>query len=291
MYRYVELFKRESMGLQEKPYIFLDIDGTISSSIHSIDPAVENYLTALALSGYMLIFVTGRSPSWAKKALSFLDAPFILAVQNGAVISAMPEERIIKESYFHKSALSRIDALGVGKDYVVYTGFEDNFRCYYRKKRFSDSEKELLLGRSLAIGEVWVEVESFAEMPVETFPAIKFFGDKDSLYPIAETLEKSLNLFMPVISDPVLIGGGVAQGTVTNKGDVVDIVLSIYGKRPIIAAGDDMNDYEMLKKADIKLAIETAPQKILDLSDIICPAAKDAGIIEGLDRAIALCTK
>lgn len=268
-----------------KSYIFLDIDGTISSSIHKIEDAVAQYLCDLSSEGYLLVFVTGRSYFWAKKALSFLPTPFILAVQNGAMISSMPEETVIKKSFIAKDLLKIVDRLIPKKaSYVIYTGIENHFRCYYIPDNISAAERELLLERSKATHETWIALNSFEELPVDTFPAIKFFGEASSLKSIANTLQKSLNIFIPVIIDPVLKGRFVAQGTLTNKGTVVDIIKTLYGQRKVIAAGDEMNDLEMLQKADIKLVIETAPQEILQIADLICSAEK--GLIEGLKKCL-----
>ncbi len=72
-------------------------------------------------------------------------------------------------------------------------------------------------------------------------------------------MEKNAGLHVPVIADPVIKGSFVAQGTLTNKGDVIDVVRKIKGAGALIAAGDDRNDLEMLMKADIKSGCRTAP--------------------------------
>lgn len=269
-------------------YIFLDIDGTISSSLHSVEPEVASYLNALSVSGFQLIFVTGRSYLWAKKSLSFLHGPYLLSWQNGALILEMPEEKVLSQKYIGKKTLSLLDPIAKAslQDYVVYTGRENNSLCYYRKGIFSEDQEKILLERAERVGEEWISVDSFEDLPVDSFPAVKFFGGQNQLRSIADQASHVVHLHIPVIADPVVKGSFVAQGTMTNKGDVVDAVVEIKGKRPVIAAGDDMNDLEMLKKADIKVAIETAPKDLLSISDIVCPAADKSGIITGLTQAI-----
>ncbi|CRX38426.1 HAD-IIB family hydrolase [Estrella lausannensis] len=273
---------------EKSAYIFLDIDGTISSSLHSVEPEVAAYLNALAASGHQLVFVTGRSYLWAEKSLSFLQGSYLFSCQNGALIQEMPSRRVLFQNYIEKEMLSLLDRIAepFRQDYVVYTGRENNSLCYYRESLFTSCQEKTLLDRAQSVGEEWISVASFRDLPVESFPAVKFFGGQNELQSIADEISKAAHLHIPVIVDPVVKGSFVAQGTMTSKGDVVDAVVEMKGARPVVAAGDDMNDLAMLRKADIKVVVETAPKDLLMMSDIICPPADKSGIITGLSQAI-----
>ncbi len=49
----------DSRGMKRRVYIFLDIDGTISSSVHKIEKKEVLYLNEISSLGINLVFVTG----------------------------------------------------------------------------------------------------------------------------------------------------------------------------------------------------------------------------------------
>lgn len=273
---------------KKRVYIFLDIDGTISSSVHTIEPEVALYLNEISSRGFILVFVTGRSYQWALDSLKFLRSPYLFSWQNGAVVAAIPSGEILYKKYIGKSAILITDKIAEehSEDYVIYTGIENDSRCYFRKPLAATDKGKQLLERASSIGEEWIAVDSFHDLPVDSFPAIKFFGREASLQKISKEVATCAGLHIPVIADPVIKGSFVAQGTLTNKGDVVGVVKKIKGEGSVIAAGDDRNDFDMLMKADIRVAVATAPEELLAISDIQCGPASESGIVEGLKMAL-----
>jgi hydroxymethylpyrimidine pyrophosphatase-like HAD family hydrolase len=66
-----------------------------------------------------------------------------------------------------------------------------------------------------------------------------------------------------------------------------DVIAATGERGKVIAAGDDYNDESMLKVADVKVVMATAPQDLLLKADVVAPAASEEGIIAGLEAAIA----
>ena len=72
-----------------------------------------------------------------------------------------------------------------------------------------------------------------------------------------------------------------------SKGDALEKLLELDTiKRPIIVAGDDMNDLSMFKVADISIAMKDGAQALIEKADIIAPAASSEGIITGIQEAL-----
>jgi hydroxymethylpyrimidine pyrophosphatase-like HAD family hydrolase len=91
------------------------------------------------------------------------------------------------------------------------------------------------------------------------------------------------------IKDPITKGVYniliTAQGV--TKGGALRKVRSFFLKKaPFIAAGDDLNDVSMLQEADIAIAMETAPDEVLALGDILAESAAKMGIIPALEKAM-----
>ena len=82
-----------------KTLIALDIDGTITSDLHSLPEQVIDYFETIVQQGDLLAFITGRSFSLANSILGKLNFPYLLALHNGAIILQMPERRIISKQY------------------------------------------------------------------------------------------------------------------------------------------------------------------------------------------------
>ena len=268
--------------------IALDIDGTLTSDLHHLPEKVESYLEELAASGIKIVLITGRCFSLAYPPLKSWTFPYLLAIHNGAVILRMPDKEIISKHYIDPSIIETIDGIVSDEetDYALYTGIENEDICYFRPDRFSPTLREYVQRRAQVCGENWVAVESFNSIPLNCLTAVKFFGDKESAWRIKENVEEKLALHVPVITDPVDRSIYIAQATHPgiDKGTAVENVLN--GEEFIvIAAGDDYNDLPMLKKADVKIVMASAPVELMRIADIVAKPAQDLGIIEALENA------
>lgn len=276
-----------------KGTIALDIDGTITVEHHSMPDKVIEFLDKLVHKGWNIVFITGRTFAWGYSVLQALPFEYFYAVQNGAIILKMPSRTILSKKYLDRSIFPIMDAicLGEASDYVLFSGFEENDQCFYRPERFSDSLLQFLEKRIAALKENWKPVKTFDEVSIREFPSVKCFGLLDSAMRIAKKIEEKAGLHVPLIRDPFDPQYFVAQATHAdvNKGEALRDVLRLsQAKGVVIAAGDDVNDLTMLEAADIKVAMQNAPQNLLAIADVIAPPASEFGIIEGLSRAIDL---
>lgn len=268
-----------------------DIDGTLTDNPFDMPLSIAVTLREVYQSGWSIIFLTGRPFVWGVKPLLQLDFPYHFAVINGANLLQMPQAVLVEELLVPKSLLSKFDDFCKihDTDYVAYSGFSGSDVCYYRPKRFKEAQLEYLKKRSANVGEVWVPVESFADVDVSGFASIKCFGDHNLCQKMSQFMEKSLDLHAPTIRDPFKNEQYVAQATrkECTKGHILKRFAEIIGnKGPIIAAGDDYNDVSMFKVADVSIVMETAPKDILVMADYVAPPAKDAGLASLLPEVI-----
>lgn len=272
----------------KKEIIALDIDGTLTSDLHSLPREVEQYLKKISEGGTDVVLITGRCFSLAYPPLKDWDFSYQLAVHNGAVILQMPEKRIISKQYIDSSVISVLDEIVQTEetDFGLYTGIENQDVCYFRPERFSENLREYVRMRAKICRENWHEVESFEGLPLHCLTAIKFFGDQASALRIQRQVEEKLDLHIPVIRDPIDESVYIAQAThpQVDKGTAVDRVKNGQDSF-VIAAGDDLNDLPMLEKADVKIVMESAPASLKEIADLIAKPAKNHGIIEAIDNA------
>ena len=273
-----------------KGIIALDIDGTITNDIHSTPPKVVDYLHSLAESGWVIVFATGRSFSMAHLIDQAFTFPHYLALYNGAQTISMPEKKIVSQEYLDFSILIEVEKIlqNEDTDCVVYTGMENNDICYWRPSFFSSELQDYLRERAKIFKEEYREKEDFSDLMTHGIVALKCYGTFKTCEKIAERA-KNLPLHITIVQDPIKEGMYVLVLTAVNgdKGKAIKKLKEIIDpKCRVIAAGNDLNDISMLLIADISCVINSAPQKMKDMADIIAPGVEEFGVITALKKAI-----
>lgn len=274
-----------------KGIIALDIDGTITAESHSIDLQVVEYLYSLYQEKWMLVFITGRPFSWGWSVLRHLPFSYFYAVQNGATLLSMPSGTVLKQKLLDKDILPKMDLICEDEhtDFIIYSGYEHGDICYYRPERFSDELNQYLQRRSGSLKEKWQPVESFDHLSLNHFASLKCFAKDDQAHRLANRIESAIGLHVPLNRDPFDFNYYVIQAThpEATKGGVLSYMKQLTGiASPVIAAGDDGNDLTMLQEANYKIVMQTAPEEIRKIADLIALPATENGIIEGLKQGI-----
>ena len=276
--------------------IALDIDGTLTAEMHALNEPVVHTLNDLYHQGWKFIFITGRPFHWGFSTLQSLAFPYVLAVQNGALLLEMPTQKILCRKYLEHKLIPRLHQLCLQEqtDFVIYTGFENQDLCYFRPENFSPSLLAYVKERTRALDENWIPLETFFSLPVVRFASIKFFAEREQATRISHWLENEMMLHAPPNRDPYDPEIYVIQGThpEATKGDALQQFIGFTeNSGPIIAAGDDYNDQSMLQKAHVKIVMGNAPATLLDMADVVAPPADQNGIIQGLLEAVHLLEK
>lgn len=271
--------------------IALDIDGTITAEAERIPPEVIQFFHDLYQKGWQFIFITGRPFQWGMRSLHRLPFPYAVAVQNGALLVEMPSEHILARRYLSQTDIPKMEAICAQHhtDFVIYTGYENQDQCYYRPKKFPSEVLEYVQKRTTQLGEKWLPTQTFEHLSSLSFASFKCFAKERAAFLLSEQIEHELNLHAPLIRDPFSTDYFVVQVThpEATKGDILKEYARLKSaKGPVLAAGDDLNDYSLLKAATIKIAMNNAPQKLLAIADIVAPPATEYGIIEGLTKAL-----
>lgn len=272
-----------------KGWIALDIDGTITQDRYSIPKPVIQYLTEVAGEGWRIVFITGRAFSFAKKALEDLPFSFILGVQNGSTILDMPSKEILHRKYLPANTLPLLEAAceGMKTGLLVYSGYENQDRCYFRPSQFTEEDLVYVEEIQKREKELWIPVDQF-EISFD-IPLIKCFGKLDVMKKIKTRLSSLERFQITLIRDPFRPAYYLLLITDihTSKGSALHDILSSEGRGSlVIAAGDDENDISLLKEADIKIAMPHAPESLRKIADFIAPPTEEFGIIHALRIAL-----
>ena len=285
--------EEKNFFLKIKGIIALDIDGTLTEEIHVLPEKVIAYLLTLYQEGWAFIFITGRTFNWGYALLKQIPFPYFFAAHNGAILMKMPSQILLSKKYLPAAICPPLEKIcrPESTEFVVYSGFENGDKCYFRPSQFTGESLRYLKKRSSAQKEDWIELADFTDLPLTEFPSFKIFGEFGPLKRIVENIEDALEIHIPLNRDAFNSHYYVAQGTCLNvdKGEALRDILRFFPRHvPVIAAGDDQNDVTMLALADIKIAMSTAPAHMLESAHIIAPPAAEHGIIQGLKEAIKL---
>lgn len=270
-----------------KGIVALDIDGTLTTFRDHLPDEVNAFLNQVIEEEWIVLFITGRTFSFAEPMIAGLKGTFYMAVQNGAALYSLPSKVQLAKHYLSRSCIPALDPFFEGRSFglLIESGREAEDRCYYCPDAFSAEEKAYLQLRRKMSKEAWIPLAGFSELPLTEFAVGKFFAKREEAEELSTLLEQQHPVRSIVIRDPFREGYCLAH--INAKGASKGAILSQFHTQyaphmPILAAGDDWNDKEMLERSTYKIVMQNAPQEMHSLADYLAPPAKEQGIIPAL---------
>jgi len=269
-----------------------DIDNTLTDRRHLIPDVVEDYLSNLHKNGWEIVFLTGRTYSFAKMSIGKFTIPYHLGVQNGAEVFTIPHKKPLKKEFVSKEVLPVLEKILDGKEshFLAYSGMERGDFCYYAPSRFSEEMLDYLELLMPIAENPWIPYESLDEIEQKSFPVIKCIGSRKELTEVRKEREKSFPLNITIIEDSVDPKHSIllinAKGV--SKGDTLDKIIHENGWEGVyvIGAGDDENDISLLERADFGISMGSKCPKLVEIADLIGKSSFENGIIPALDIAL-----
>lgn len=278
--------------MKHQGIIASDIDNTLTAKNHLIPDEVINYLTTLQKAGWILLFVTGRTFSFAYRSLDKFSVPYHLCMQHGAEILKMPEKKILHQLFVPMDIVKSLEEIykDYESDFLLYAGFEKGDLCYYRPDRFTPKMQKYMEKLQTVAAKPWVTYESLDELEQKSFPMIKGVGEYHQMDEIRRKILKKHDLHVVVMRDVIDIDYSLLliNHPNVNKGRAVKGLIEEYGWQglPVIAAGDDYNDIPLLGIGNVRIAMESHSSALNDLADIRGKSSEEHGIIDALEEAI-----
>ena len=267
-----------------------DIDRTLTNKEHKIPGEVIAYLEKCYREGFEIVFLTGRTFSFAGKTLDQCTFPFHLGVQNGAEVLKMPEKKFRNQKFLTKETVLNIaaEANFPDKDFVIYSGVELGDYCYYVPGNFR-GEGEAYVKNLMQYGVAhWKEVDSFEEMEREVFPMMRLFGPRKQMEALRERVLAATDVTCVILSDVTKEDMCVLMVTEkgVDKGHSLRRLIDHYDwKGCVIGCGDDLNDVSLFDAVDISIGMENGHKELLEKATIIAKPSYHMGIIDALERA------
>ncbi len=273
-----------------KGIIGLDIDGTVTGDPNKIPQEIIDYLAFLSKEGWQVVFISGRTFSLGLDLLKHFPEVYYFSPQCGVSLIQMPEKKILYRQYFDLTALNVVEEVFKDEptDFILYGGIEVNDCCYYRPNRFEEDLKKYLQEVYTKLPGKWEAVDSFHNLQLNRFPMAKAFGSQEVLLRIKNKLMSHHLFKAEIVKDTYNTRHRLIQITEkeADKGRPISELKKTSISHPIIAAGDDRNDQAMLREADIKIVMPSAPNEMKEIADIIAPPVEEKGIMNALEKAI-----
>jgi HAD superfamily hydrolase (TIGR01484 family) len=268
--------------------IALDIDGTLVHKHQPLSRPVSEFLTSLHHDGWEILFATGRTIRWSLEHLSALPFPFFLAPYNGACLYSFPDGGVLSSAFMDRSSVLQLEQHSTRFGSVVYEAGGDE-RILYTEKSFPPPILTHLQNRQLGQNEQWSVIDALADLPEMEVAGIRFFLTPDEARQLSLSLSETTALRAPTMKDSYSEALRIVQVTApgASKGMALRLLRTKFPNVPAIAAGDDMNDIDLLSEADVGIAMASAPDELKRLASFVSPLGDD-GIIEALRAAVRL---
>ena len=264
--------------------VFIDMDGTLLKSDHSVSEATKQAIHRIQQKGILVVLISAR------------PLHGILPISKGVVTGDMPVVSLNGGYIFHnndiiyQSAVSIPDTITVHEELKSYTQLSSMY--YSQMEWFAEIENDRIK-KEQKITPVKIKIQAFHETlqlweAQKTGPnKILIAGDKHLILAIEKKLidlhQGKLNIFKSQASYLEVMS------LEASKANAVQFLISKYGidKKEIIAIGDNYNDKGMIEFAGRGIAMGNAPDEIKLVADYITDTNNNDGVAKALHHHFA----
>ena len=267
--------------------IALDLDGTLLDSKKRLSPANRQALIQCVLKGIWVVPCTGRTVHGIPAEVKDISGIRYAITTNGAVVEDMEEQRVIDTqmlSWEHALELLRMmDSYRVMYDpYVDRRGITEP-RFYEHLSDYGlTSELQEMVYQTRDVHPNIIEFVVRSRKPVEKINL--FFPDMEERDRLRTELEKR---------GDVLITSSIPNNLEINafgatKGEAILRLASHLGisEKQTMAIGDGENDFSMIQKAGIGVAMKNGSKELLAAADYITDTNDEDGVASAINRLI-----
>ncbi len=247
-----------------------DIDGTLTSG-NTLPQPVAEACARLRVRGWRIMIATGRIWASARPFIEATGSDLPAIVYDGARIMGARGDWGIGEWRIDRKVAGKVLSLGWESHLLVQAYGDEEVTC-----RPDDGVTREFFGN---LGVRVVQNLVTPSLSFDPFRII-FYGDPAE----ARSLAGKINELLGEKVEVTLAGEGfldvLAPGV--SKGRALNSFKKSCGYRidRVVAAGDHLNDLELLKEADLAVTFRDAPQEVLEASHLVLPPASRMGFLE-----------
>lgn len=235
--------------------IALDMDGTLLNDDGIVSKPTERVIQRALKEDIHVVLSTGRPLEMCISFAHDLKLSSYLITSNGAEIYTV-DENLLEQHTMEAEKVEHLWQIGHKKDIHMWLVAAD--AVFVDGKRPSNFKEHK-----------WLKIG---------------YGNLDEahkLYVMEELKQlQDIEVTNSSLSNMEVNGGGV------NKASAIRSLCERIGITPnnVLAIGDSLNDFQMIKEAGIGVAVENAQDVILDIADHIAPTNNEDGVAKAIQR-------
>ena len=252
-----------------------DIDGTLAHRDHVCDEVVQT-CRRLKDDGWEIIIATGRILASARRLMRAVGAlPQAIVYDGARIMTDGTGEELWGATIPPETVESILGMIWEAAPGIQVFGDEE---VYCRPG-------DLLARRYFSALGVPVMDDLIRPRPIPGIFRVIVHGDPEEVEGIGLRVQGAFGGAARAVfaGDGFLdiLGPGISKGAAMRK--LLGFLLEKDGPALVAAAGDHLNDLEMLEQADIAITMEDAREPLLDVADIILPPASEKGFSKILE--------
>ncbi len=174
------------------------------------------------------------------------------------------------------------DVINFLRSKKIHTNLYNNDKLYVE-----DDNKKIMDDYCRGRFITYTPVKSFNELTLKNISKLlAVIYDEDKMLEIQKELKGRYDSQLTIVRSHKYY----CEITNTNatKGHAAKFLMKHWGikKDEVMAAGDQDNDYEMLKCAGVKIAMQNASAKLKTIADYICPPVDEEGLVCAMEKYI-----
>jgi Cof subfamily protein (haloacid dehalogenase superfamily) len=258
--------------------VFIDMDGTLLKSDHSVSEANRQAIHHLQQKGVLVVPISARPLHGMMHIIKNVvagDAPLVSL--NGGYI-------VHKDEVIFQDAVSLHQVASVHKELSAY----DVSAMYYSQMEWFAEQETDRIKKEQKITDVKIKIQPFAETlqywdEQKNGPnKILIAGEKHLVHDIEQRLVAlhggELNIFKSQATYLEVMSNAAS------KAKAVEFLMNRYGigQNEIIAIGDNFNDQGMIEFAGMGVAMGNAPEQIKAVANYVTDTNNNDGVAKAL---------
>ena len=264
--------------------VFFDVDGTLMTPKNQLPESTKLGIKQLKENGHIPIISTGRPPKMLEAVAKDLEIDNYISLNGQHIVM---NDEIIFSNPLPTEALEDLMELSYEQGDRTFLMTADQVIGNTFMNEMMDPDFLTYVSKHLSQLPTEVTVELFKHMTEKPLPR-ETYENEDVLMAFVHTLEEKDSIYQKHSPElhftraTPLLGEAIMKGS--HKATAMEKVLAHLGL-PIedtVAFGDGLNDLEMLKFANMGVAMGNGREELKAVSDYVTADVEANGIYEGL---------
>ncbi|MGF1523417.1 MAG: Cof-type HAD-IIB family hydrolase [Leptolyngbyaceae cyanobacterium] len=267
--------------------LVLDIDGTIAGRANEVTTAVKEAIAAVQAQGIQVAIATGRMYQAAVRFHQAVGSSLPLLSYQGALIKDPLSGRIHRHTPLsRKHALALLQALAdLEAQQQLSIHLYINDQLHVRSVLADTRDYAERSGvQPIAVGDLIAFLES--QPAIETTKLLALSPDPTVVTDILKRLQQTYSPQELYLTQSVATFFEATHPS-SNKGTAVKFLAEeLLGltSEQVMTIGDNFNDFEMLRYAQIGVAMGDAPAGVKAIADWVAPSVEEEGVVAAINH-------